>query len=328
MTYYNENDPNAAQWLRALIAQGGIPDGEVDERSISDVQPIDLIRFSHCHFFAGIGGWALALRLANWPDNRPVWTGSCPCQPFSSAGKGKGTEDERHLWPDFYRLIRECRPATVFGEQVASPLGREWLNGVFVDLESGGYAVAGADLCAAGVGAPHTRQRLYWVADSQNDGWGRPATTAKPSGRQFAEPSCRTCGVGNATGNDEWRARQLATGNGFEQCEAGRHGASGGLGDTQNGQRGPVPECGPVGENMGVGSIETSQPQRHGPVSDAWDDYELIDCADGKTRRIKPGVAPLVDGFPNRMAVLKGLGNAIVPPLAAQFIEAYLEIEL
>jgi DNA (cytosine-5)-methyltransferase 1 len=155
------------QWLRELIADGLIAQGEVDERSILDVRPADLAGFDQCHFFAGIGGWSYALRLAGWPDDRPVWTGSCPCQPLSSAGKQKGHADERHIWPAFYELIAECRPSTVFGEQVASKDGREWLAGVRADLEDARYAVGAADLCAAGVGAPHIRQRLFWVADAQ-----------------------------------------------------------------------------------------------------------------------------------------------------------------
>ncbi len=117
--YYNEIDPNAAQWLRNLIAAGHIAPGEVDERSIEDVAPDDLRGFTQCHFFAGIGVWSYALRLAGWPDNKPVWTGSCPCQPFSSAGKGAGFDDERHLWPALFHLISERRPELVFGEQVA-----------------------------------------------------------------------------------------------------------------------------------------------------------------------------------------------------------------
>ena len=126
MNYYNEFDPKAAAWLRQLIAAGLIPPGEVDTRSITDVSPNDLRPFMQCHFFAGIGGWPLALQLAGWPATRPVWTGSCPCQPFSSAGKQLGTADERHLWPVFANLIRECRPSVVFGEQVASAAGRAW----------------------------------------------------------------------------------------------------------------------------------------------------------------------------------------------------------
>ncbi len=169
MNYYNEFDPKAAAWLRELIANNLIPAGEVDTRSITDVSPSDLHGFTQCHFFAGIGGWPLALRLAGWPEEKPVWTGSCPCQPFSVAGKGRGTDDERHLWPVFRELIRERKPSAVFGEQVASKSGREWLAGVFADLEAMGYRRAGADLCAAGAGAPHIRQRLYFVADSNSE---------------------------------------------------------------------------------------------------------------------------------------------------------------
>ena len=162
--YYNEFDKSAAAWLRELIKEGLIADGIVDERSIVDVDPRELGEFGQCHFFAGIGGWSYALRIAGWPDDRSVWTGSCPCQPFSTAGNRRGVEDERHLWPEFRRLIAQRRPAVVFGEQVAAKAGREWLAGVRADLEALGYGVGAADLCAAGVGAPHIRQRLYWAA--------------------------------------------------------------------------------------------------------------------------------------------------------------------
>lgn len=167
--YYNEHDPFAAAWLRELIGDGLIAPGDVDERDIQQVQRDDLRGYTQCHFFAGIGGWSGALRLAGWPDSRHVWTGSCPCQPLSSAGQRKGHADERHLWPALHRLISECRPAIVFGEQVAGALGYEWLAGIRADLESGGYAVGAADLCAASVGAPHIRQRIYWLADATRE---------------------------------------------------------------------------------------------------------------------------------------------------------------
>lgn len=168
--YYNEFDPFAAAWLRNLIAAGHIAPGDVDERSIEDVSPDDLRPYTQCHFFAGIGVWSYALRRAGWDDDRPVWTGSCPCQPFSAAGKGGGFADERHLWPAFFHLIEQCDPAIVIGEQVASKDGLAWLDLVRSDLEGTGRAFAAADLCAAGVGAPHIRQRTFWMAHAQGAG--------------------------------------------------------------------------------------------------------------------------------------------------------------
>src|SRR3954469_9922734 len=128
--YYNENDPGAAAWLRELIKDGLIALGDVDERSIVDVKGDDLEGYTQCHFFAGIGAWSYALRLAGWPDDEPVWTGSCPCTPFSAAGKRKGKTDKRHLWPFWFRLIAECRPRTIFAEQVSSRDGLAWLDDV------------------------------------------------------------------------------------------------------------------------------------------------------------------------------------------------------
>ena len=172
-TYYNDNDPYAAQWLRNLIEARHIPAGDVDERSIEDVKPEDLEGFTQCHFFAGIAGWSEALRLAGWPEDKPVWTGSCPCQPLSGAGQRKGHTDRRHLWPAFHNLISKSKPPVVFGEQVASKDGREWFAGVRTDLEASGYACGCSNLPAGGVGAPHKRERLYFVADSTSLGWKR-----------------------------------------------------------------------------------------------------------------------------------------------------------
>lgn len=164
--YYNEIDPYCAQWLRNLITAGHIAPGDVDTRSIVDVRADDLKGYDQCHFFAGIGGWSLALRLAGWDDARPAWTGSCPCQPFSAAGKGQAADDERHLAPAWLSLIAESRPAIVFGEQVEAAIGWGWLDFVFNALEAEGYACGAAVLPACGVGAPHIRQRVYFVADS------------------------------------------------------------------------------------------------------------------------------------------------------------------
>jgi len=175
--YYNEIDPYAAQWLRNLISAGHIAPGDVDERSIVDVQPYDLIGYTQCHFFAGIGGWSYALRLAGWTDDRRVWTGSCPCQPLSSAGHQKGHLDKRHLWPAFYELISECRPPVVFGEQVAQAIGLKWMSAVRSDLEGDRYACGVACLPGFFAGSPQQRERLYWVASAdcaRRDGVAEP----------------------------------------------------------------------------------------------------------------------------------------------------------
>jgi DNA (cytosine-5)-methyltransferase 1 len=181
-------DPFLAAWLRNLISAGLIPDGEVDERSIIDVRASDLRGFVQVHLFAGIGGWPYALRLAGWPDDKPVWTGSCPCQPLSIAGQRQGHADRRHLWPAFHRLIAQRRPPIVFGEQVASGDGPEWLAGVRADMEGDGYAFGSANLCAAGVGAPHDRERLYFVAHAhaQHVAAGKRREHHRPAPRQDA----------------------------------------------------------------------------------------------------------------------------------------------
>lgn len=175
--YYNEIDPYAAQWLRNLIKAGHIAPGYVDERSIVDVKPEDLTEFTQCHFFAGVGVWSYALRQAGWPDDKPVWTGSCPCQPFSAAGNQLGTVDERHLAPVWLNLIRERKPSIIFGEQVAAAIGKHWLDDLFDELENQSYAYGAAVLPACSVGAPNIRERLFWMGYANNkslQGYGQP----------------------------------------------------------------------------------------------------------------------------------------------------------
>ena len=164
--YYNEFDPFAAEWLRNLIKAGHIAPGDVDERSILDVKADDLKSYTQCHFFAGIGGWSLALRIAGWNDDRPVWTGSPPCQPFSSNGKKGGFNDERHLLPQWLELIRERKPSRIFGEQVAASIKDGWLDLLCEGLGDSGYEVAPAVLEGHIVGSPQGRERLYFAATS------------------------------------------------------------------------------------------------------------------------------------------------------------------
>lgn len=171
--YYNECDPYAAQWLRNLITAGLIAPGDVDERSIEDVRSEDLSGYTQCHFFAGIGGWSCAFRLAGWPDTKPVWSGSCPCQPFSVAnvahGGAKGHEDSRHLLPAFTGLIGESKPPVIFGEQVANAIKWGWLDECFAALESHNYSCGAAVIPASSIGASHERKRVFFVADTSSE---------------------------------------------------------------------------------------------------------------------------------------------------------------
>jgi DNA (cytosine-5)-methyltransferase 1 len=319
-SYYNEFDPYAAAWLRNLIAAGHIAPGDVDERSIAEVKPDDLKGYTQCHFFAGIGGWILALRLADWDDARPVWTGSCPCQPFSAAGKQRGTADERHLWPEFRRLIAECRPTKTLGEQVASRLGREWLAGVRTDLEALGYAVGAADLCAASIGAPHIRQRLWWVADADQgqrgrfaDGEGRERD-GHAAGRQQGDgiaQSDRTAGRLADPNGGLSRHGNLQPGR--EHGQQQEDGDARGLDDAERERgRGGSSGC----EHAG----DARQPGKAG-----WGGH-VIGCADGKARRVESTIFPLAHagewGPGSRVGILRGAGNAIVPQVAAAFIRA------
>ena len=238
--YYNEIDPYAAQWLRNLIAAGHIAPGEVDERSIEDVKPDDLMGFTQCHFFAGIGVWSHSLRRAGWSDDRPVWTGSCPCQPFSAAGKGDGFADERHLWPAWFHLINQCRPAVVLGEQVASKDGLGWLDLVQSDMEAAGYAFGAVDTCAAGFGAPHIRQRLYFVGTSH--ALANPECDEQRSGRRArCQSEARNESGAESSGCGAPVELERATSNGRKQRGAEPIGGSlisgrciGGLADPNN----------------------------------------------------------------------------------------------
>ncbi|WP_440221876.1 DNA cytosine methyltransferase [Dokdonella sp. MW10] len=300
--YYNEFDKRTAAWLRQLIADGILAAGDVDERSIEDVVPSDLRGYHQCHFFAGIGGWAYALALAGWPADRPVWTGSCPCQPFSAAGAGAGFADERHLWPAFFHLISECRPANVFGEQVASAAAGPWLDLVLADLESLGYAGGSIAFPAAGLGAPHIRDRTYWAGvrlahahDSRLEG------RRKPERQRAAECAAWSRGVAGGMADSLLQQRSVARTAARDIAET--------LGRHEDSSTAAVLCC--------AGGTA--------PLHGFWADADWLLCRDGKWRPVEPGTFPLAHGIPERVVRLRGYGNAIVPQQAAEFVLAFDE---
>ena len=363
--YYNELEPFAARWLENLAEAGHIPAGRVDDRSIADVRAADLEGVTQAHFFAGIGGWPRALSLAGWPEDRPVWTGSCPCQPFSSAGKGKGAADKRHLWPAWYPLIAEHRPPVIFGEQVAGPIARAWIDAVSADLEELGYAVGAADLCAAGVGAPHIRQRLFWcaLADTNQErlrearrgesaarsagGGAAGFALADPEserGDRFqgaSEPDRRT---GSEDGSDVGGVAHHHH-HRREGIQAARSGAEQPPGDDVDGccEDGLVvySDCESSRRNTAAAAAAQAaspgareepwrvgdEPVTTGAVRGFWHPADWIPCTDGVVRPVEPGTFPLAHGIPGRVGRLRAYGNAIVPQVAAVFVRAVMEVQ-
>ena len=316
--YYNEYDKPTSEWLRQLIRAGHIAPGEVDDRSIVDVRPEDLRGFDQCHFFAGIGVWSHALRQSGWPDDRPVWTASLPCQPFSAAGKQEGHADDRHLAPVWLRLVRECRPAICIGEQVEPAIGFGWLDALFIRLEQSHYACGAAVFPACSVGAPHIRSRLYWVADAEQHG----SPSEREPGRAQDEEGRLRQSEGPSATNGFWRDAI------WIPCRDGKARPTG---------RGIHPLV--VGNTKQRGSEELRRDRNEQPQDIAGG------CDGGRQGPIEPSPKPLAHGPAGsvvrggdcgeainadaaseaRVMRLGGYGNALVAPAAQTFIETVME---
>lgn len=344
--YYNEFDPFAAQWLRNLIDAGLIAPGIVDDRSITDVTASDLSGFTQCHFFAGIGGWSLALRIAGVPDTFKCWTGSPPCQPFSVAGKQLGQLDERHLAPTFMRLIAQCRPPVLFAEQVAAAIGKHWLDDLFTELEAEGYACGAAVLPASSVGAPHKRDRLFFGAVAHDGMQQRQVAyarccTGRPLSGERQQAAVQIAGCrGNscmADADDTRPQGRAGVPERANQQPAGASGLAGSLADASSERRQQKPgsaltdeaenggarrdRCEPHCDNVAAGDVKIYSTNPHNGF---WSDADWLGCRDGKFRPVEPGTFPLANGIPARVGRLRGYGNAIVPQVAAEFVKAFM----
>jgi len=393
--YYSDNDPKICAWVKELISAKLVPDGDVDCRSIEEIKPDEIKNFAQHHFFCGILGWPLALRLAGWPADRPVWTASLPCQSFSKAGQRRGFKDARgQLWFPFFELVRQCRPECIFGEQVAEAIRFGWLDRVQTDLEKEGYACGAVVLGAHSVSAPHIRPRLFWVAVSssarrsgrqdagasvghesqgprsiepeRNGDVGR-LVLANGARREQGQPSAETSGHGGAAEPASGSGGLAESGRagderGMRPAEA--HEASGAAQGKARERERRRTDFGGGGESGGLADnsstrleephIESARQERASAERDGanfWNDFDIIPCADGKARRVpKSGfqlglddglsadldagwrqsdgsIHPLAKGVKNRVALLRGTGNSIVPHLAAEFIRAFMETE-
>ena len=340
MNYYNEFDQNAVAWLRELIKLGAIPAGDVDERSIVDVCPNDLKGYTQCHFFAGIGGWSLAMQRAGIASDRALWTGSCPCQDFSCAGKQKGFGGERDLWPAFFNLIRERRPERVFGEQVKNAVRHGWLDRLYADLEGEGYVCGSTVLGAHSAGADHIRQRIYWVADAV--GIEEYQELGRPEKNEGKRGSIVVGGCGMVGGMEDPACLGRGGRRDGDQTGCGRPLQTEGP-SSSRGLVNPVGERGRGGQSGRENAVDAGQSSQ---ARNFWSDARPHLCKDGKWRRFEPGVFPLVAklprgmvpssriGFPidanqtseARVMRLKGYGNAICVDTAVMFIETCEDI--
>lgn len=354
--FYNEIDPYAAQWLRNLIAAGHIAPGIVDERPIQEIEPWELHGFTQCHFFAGIGIWSLALRRAGWSDDWPIWTGSCPCQPFSNAGKRKGKDDERHLWPYWFDLVRECKPSIVVGEQVASKDGLGWFDLVSADMEGADYAVAAADLCAAGFRQAHIRQRLYFVAladtcqQSGERDTGKILTTQTGQhGAGIAINGSINLGYSNGRdvdglahhhqGREGWagmpecgdqfvaRARSLDGG----MADSDRENQSGrGILGSRQSDDASLRAARERSSGLRKASTMGRAIRNPGEIDERWLAVDWLLCrnpsGEPSWRPVEPGSFPLAHGIAARMGKLRAYGNGLDLETATKFCEVVTEI--
>lgn len=320
---YNEIDRNACAWLRQLIAMNKITSGNIAETSIHNMPGPwsawleEPQCFAWVHWFAGIGGWDLALQMAGWPKHKQIWTASCPCQPYSIAGKQKGNSDERDLWPDFFRVVKHFRPTTVVGEQVSSAIRAGWMDRLQKDMEAEGYTVGHIVLGAHSVNAPHQRQRLYWFATTKNL-------------------------VPNADANEHRCPEQFNESREWDSSEPGHCPVidwsdirNSRLDDFSGERRERRRRIHRVSKNARINKAGN------------WQEWErFVSKSDGKSRPIEPGVAPVVDGLPRgvvpssyrgleidannsaeaRTMRIRGYGNAIVPQVAATFVRGLMDM--
>ena len=277
--------------------------------------------------FSGIGGFSLGLERAgmetiafceiepfcrkvlnkHWPDvpvfddirnlsandlpEKPdVICGGYPCQPFSVAGKQRGTEDDRHLWPEMFRIIKECRPTWLIAENVAGHV-KLGLDQVLFDLESAGYRTQPFVIPACGLNAPHRRERVWVVGYAEHDG-------------SFAAPFA---GSSDQTGNHDTQGALPS----LELEEAGGRADHEALADPQS-QR--VQGRGTGGQQKPRSHARTKLSLRSGEGS--WETQW----------QTEPGVDRVVDGVPNRVDRIKSLGNAVVPQIPELIGRAIVEV--
>jgi len=254
-----------------------------------------------------------------------ILTAGYPCQPFSVAGKQKGTKDDRHIWPYILRIVAHKRPTWCVFENVHGHIALG-LDQVLLDLEAEGYSTRTFIVPACGVNAPHRRDRLWIVGNAQHDG----SSTAKVGG--VNEEDARGASQGQI------QAKQSSGASGREDdvnvadtegiIQNGIRGEANQVSDRGN-SRLELERCGqrqPIGgseQNVADTQSEQSTPDDNGGEQGAVSEPQQVqprgsDSWGGRgcNWEIEPDVGRVAHGIPRRVDRLKGLGNAIVPQIA------------
>jgi len=291
---------------------------------------------THLDLFSGIGGFALAAkwngyRTVGFCDNEPYaqavlkkhWpevpchkdirevrgelyagvtllTGGFPCQPFSNAGKQRGKNDDRYLWPEMLRVIREARPTWIIGENVAGIVNME-LDQVCADLEGQGYEVEPIIVPACAVDAPHRRDRIWIVAHSKLHGNQRTEQGINAEADCLAEGfGTKNCSTWESIGTSKQQRRETEQRH-DDVADSVKQGREGRVHRREDSERESVDGY------SGCGGTT------HGQSGEAiW--------------LAEPNVGRVANGIPNRSHRLKGLGNAIVPQVASEIIRCINKI--
>lgn len=267
-----------------------------------------------------------------------VICGGYPCQPFSTAGKRRGQKDDRHLWPEFSRLVAELRPSWVIGENVAGHISMG-LDDVLSDLEGQGYACRPFVIPACALGAHHRRDRTWVIAHSNNvlhegeldvgancgaasggqgedkfkgaSSYRERVRTEPGAGREDVADSKgdgrALCGAGDKRRNPDKESEQLIS------AEPGRESPRRGAGAVANAKR---QRCGQMVSSVTSGQKgkEAASSAQYSGFPRGWEGWLA-----------EPRVGRVADGVPRRVDRLKALGNAVVPQIPEMIGYAILE---
>jgi DNA (cytosine-5)-methyltransferase 1 len=230
------------------------------------------------------------IHLINWATVQPVdvLCGGFPCQPHSTAGKRKGSNDERDLWPEFLRAIRELRPKWVVAENVRGLLSSEdgrFFGGILRDLAGIGYDAEWQMLSAAQFGAPHLRNRV-WIVAYPNNGCGKREKQTVCTGRNIIKHNGENVA-------DTW-------------SQSGRL-------SKQSRQEGvEVERSGEIGNPPGAGFSD----RFYGALGGIKKGKEILQPKRSDWWAVEPDVGRVANGISSRVDRLRGLGNALVPQIA------------